>query len=136
MRQAIFDFLQADAGLTAVIGDNIFYQVADAEASFPYVTTRAITIPHSHHLGGSDGLALNSIFEFSCFGEQGSDAQDASEAIRQAIDGFRGLMGSIFVRSIFFIDDTDIFQSFVDSSQQMVFQIDSNVSITFEESIP
>ena len=59
-------------------------------------------------LNGVSGAAMPR-YQFDCWSEFYEEAKDVADAIRVALDGFRGNMGVVMVQAVFVEDDRDRF---------------------------
>ena len=136
MKKALFDFLNADVPITALVGDRIFPIQAPTGADLPRVTITRITNGHEHHLLGAAGLS-QAVYQIDSWGRNSSEVTSVAEAIRTALDGFIDkLMGAVNVRGAFLESETDSIEPPVDASQDAIFRVSQDWSISHVESIP
>lgn len=116
MMDAIWQHLQHNHYVVGVVDSNaegvqVFKKVAPRSAKGKYVVIQKISGRGYNHLQGHNGLN-SGLWQFSCFGDLDSEADDISEAVRLAINGYQGNMGEpgaqVNVRTIRFETDTDI----------------------------
>lgn len=114
IRQDLRTYLAAQAGIQAVLTANgntrIFLsripQSNPPSSSFPAVMYRRASGGHEHDLDGSAGYAAP-LFEFHVADPNPATVETICEALRQELQGFRGLMGSTPVQRCTLEDEQD-----------------------------
>lgn len=136
MKEELFDFLNADVPITALVGDRIYIIQAPTSADLPRITITRITNGHEHHLLGAAGLS-RAVYQIDSWGRNGPEVTSVSEAIRTAMDGFIDKdMGAVNVRGAFLEAETDSIEPPVDASQNAIFRVSQDWAISHVESIP
>lgn len=84
-----------DSAVTAIVGTQVTVGMAAQKWSLPYVTIQLLPVgeAHTHHMGGGGGLAQPS-YQITCWESTRVLAETLATAVREAIDAFRGTMGS------------------------------------------
>lgn len=93
IERAISTYLMGKSTVIALVGTGVYPFPAPASASYPFITFQLITEEHSHSMSGAVGLT-NPVMQIDIWSESFSDQMLVSEAVRNALDGFRGDMGS------------------------------------------
>lgn len=93
MRNALVAELEGDAGVSALVGTRIYPVVAARLATLPYIIFQEITPETWHHMTAAAGLKP-SRWEMTFVASSASGAAALGEAVREALDGFQGTMGS------------------------------------------
>lgn len=114
IRSDLRTYLAANAGLTALLtrsGRKHIYlsrvpQSTPAYANFPCVVYRRANGGHEHDLDGSAGYAAPQ-FEFHVLAQDPDDVEGICEALRQALQGFKGAMGDTTVDRCTLEDESD-----------------------------
>lgn len=95
--------LLATAGVTAVVGTRIWWQVAVQATTSPYIVLDAVSKRPVHDMGGLTGLTQARV-SASCYAPTYADAKAAAAAVAAALDRRRGTIqgvtfGAILVES-------------------------------------
>jgi hypothetical protein len=56
--------------------------------------------------GGVSGIAMPR-YQLDCWSDNYEEAKDVADAVRVALDGFKGRMGNVMVQAVFVEDDRD-----------------------------
>ena len=108
LESGLVTYLGARAGLTAIIDTRIFPQLVPQGANnYPAVTFQTISESNTHSLSGVSGLAMSRL-QITCWGRTVLDALRVRDAVVDALDGYRGLMGSTTVQSCLKLDERDM----------------------------
>lgn len=100
IRQALLAHLKADPGVQQVLGGRIYALVLPANlTTFPAATLSRVSAVRSHAKTGPVGL-VESRFQVSVWDPQLLNAMAGTDAVRAALDGFRGVMGDVVIHSI------------------------------------
>lgn len=114
IRGAIYEHLNADATITAIVGTKIYHLNAPPGTALPYITFQQIGGEHFHHTTGISGLTRGS-WQVSCFEDNPVDGDALSDAVRLRMDKFTGTMGPISnattVRDVVLTNDLDVVSS-------------------------
>lgn len=97
IESGLYRHLSADAGVSALVGTRIHKGIATQNQTRPYITLFPVSNPKLRSLTGPSGLA-NPRIQIDSWGDTYASAKSVAEAVRKALDGFRGLMGSVRVR--------------------------------------
>ena len=90
---AMFSHLSSQAGITALVGTRVYATVPPSDPTYPFITFQVFSDAPEHHMGGAVGLTIVKM-QIDAWAFLVQEQQDISEAIRNALDGFRGLMGT------------------------------------------
>jgi len=112
---AIYDELAADAAVAALVVSRIYRAGHVPERPlYPYIVYQQVSGPHEHHQGGGAGLTQPR-FQVTCWARSSSSAHTLAKAVREAIDAFRGSMGTspnqVTVRSTSIENELDGFET-------------------------
>ncbi len=136
LKDGIFAYLNADAGLTALVADRIFPDSAPTSAALPYITFERTGSEHVRSFKSASGLAHARI-AFDVWAATSVSRENVTEALREAVDSFQaGTWGSLSVRLSTLEDESDDFVQPSDASQEGVFRTRHIVRVTYNESIP
>lgn len=90
---ALIDELANDAAVSAIVGDRIIANQANQEEALPHIVINLISNLHTHHATAAAGVAHPS-FQITCWETEPGKNETLASAVREALDGFRGTMGS------------------------------------------
>ncbi len=93
IEEALFAHLSADAGVAALVGNRIYPIEAPQEAVLPYVVYQRISGPRVRSHSGPSHLAQPR-FQITGAAATYPSLRAVMNAVRVALDGFRGTMGS------------------------------------------
>lgn len=87
--------LAADSGVSAITTRVAMY-VSNQSDALPRITIHQVSGDHEHHMLAATGKAIGRV-QINCYASTPVGSETLAEAVRQSLDGFRGLMGSTFV---------------------------------------
>lgn len=90
---AIIDELENDAGVAAIVSDRISANQANQGAALPYIVVDRIGNDHFHNATSASGMA-SPTFQVTCWETEQGKNETLATAVREALDGFKGTMGS------------------------------------------
>ena len=96
-RTGVFTWLTSQAPVTALVGLRIYPLLAPATAALPYVTYQRIGEAEEAHLTGLSGLT-HAVYQFDVWGQTAFQAETALQALKEAMDMYRGDMGLVPIR--------------------------------------
>lgn len=97
-------YLQADVALDTLIDGRVYRQRIPPEPTFPLIVYRRVSTPELHV-----SAYVEPRWQFDCWAETDTSADSVAEALRDALEGFHGAMGSTHVHAMVLnrIDDYD-----------------------------
>lgn len=89
-------FLKNTAGITALVSTRIFPNKLPQTTTLPAITFQRISTPrvHTHDTSGAGGTAHPRI-QIDVWGETYESCKDVTDAIRTALNGYKGTMGAV-----------------------------------------
>lgn len=100
LRQAIIGHLKASSGVRAVLGGRIYPLTLPSNLdAYPAAVVLRVDAIRSHTKLGPTGLAEARV-QCSVWSPRLLDAVAAADAIRAALDGYRGVMGGVTIDNI------------------------------------
>lgn len=108
MGNALVNYLLADETVSGLVDDRIYLGFAKQRQTTPYIVVTEISNVGEHTQDGRVGIG-NPHYSVECWASQYDQSHDAGDAVRDAIDGYKGSMGdpAVTVQSIFFDDERD-----------------------------
>lgn len=94
--QALFEEMRDDAAIAAIVSNKIYPGIPPKTTKAPFISFREIAFARAEGLSGPTTLHHPRI-QVDCWGSTAEQARQVSEAVRDALDGFRGLMGDVAV---------------------------------------
>jgi hypothetical protein len=103
----LYDYLVADEGVGAVVGDRIYYKLLPRDATLPALVIQEISTPRDYDNAGESDLK-ESRYQVSCWADTAYAADQAANAVVAAVSGYAGTMGDVDIDAIFVVDDGDL----------------------------
>jgi hypothetical protein len=139
LEKAFAQHLIDHAGVGAEVADRIYFQVAPSQAARPYITYQWISGDHVHHLGGASKVG-RSVLQVNAWSDVMEDALATAEAVRDALDGYTGTLGSggntATVQRCHLGSEFDDFVAPIDGGLRPLFARRQTWEIDFAESLP
>lgn len=99
LHEAWWTWLKSRPGVAAALGDRVFPHVLPDRATLPAATYTRTSTDRERNLSGTSGLC-RAVIEFMVAGTTLEQAEAAADAVRQAVDGFQGDLGGVWVWEI------------------------------------
>ena len=99
--------LTADASVAALVGSRVRVNRSAQGDALPRIVITQVSGDHEHHLTGASGFVQGRI-QIDCHAVYPYLADNLSEAVRQSLDGFNGLMGSTPVSTMHLSEERTI----------------------------
>jgi Protein of unknown function (DUF3168) len=113
IRPALRTFLLADAPIAAVVATRVFPVVLpQGERGASIVCTR-VSGMGDHTTLGPSGLARPRM-QIDAWAATPDEAAALANLVKDRVDGYRGLMGTVPVQGVFFADEREDYQSDID----------------------
>lgn len=135
IKAALYTYLTAQSAVTSVVGQRVYPQQAPMNAQLPYITYQRIADPVQHHFEEATALASPTI-QFDCWAKSDVEMQSVSEALRNVLDGFRGTMATVDVRSTALVSQDDTIERPDDGSEQSTFRTTMDFDIWYARAVP
>lgn len=135
VEKGIYAILAADVDVSTAVGTRIYPMVAPQKAALPYITFQRISANHIDCTIGSCGLAEARI-QVDCVATGYLAARTLAEHVRDAMQGFTGVAGTIGIDIIRLLDDRDGLQEEIEGSEKVRFVVSSDFAVWFAEAIP
>ncbi len=113
IEQALHTELAGATGLTALVGERIYFRKAPQDVSKPYLVFFKVSAPREHSHDGASGLVA-SRWQFSCFATSYKEAKDVVQQVQAELQAFSGVMGGaggVYVGAAFYMDENDYYES-------------------------
>lgn len=104
----IYAHLIADSGVFGLVGTRIYPQVIPQDAEMPAMAYQRISGPRDHAHTGPTGL-VSARVQLTCMAASYDGAKALGEAVRAAMDGYSGTMGTVTVDACLLDNEIDSF---------------------------
>lgn len=98
--EAFTAYLNAHAGLSALVGDNIFPDFIPQDEDAPAVVYQQISEIPDYTLQGEQGLK-EVIYQFTCYSTTSAAAYSVYKQLRAAFKNYQGSLQTYYVQAIF-----------------------------------
>ena len=107
LETALFSHLSNKASITTLVTTRIYATAPPSSITYPFITYQVLSEEHNHDMSGAVGLT-NALVQIDTWAILVSERQAIGEALRNALDGFVGLMGTenLDIRTCFLQDRT------------------------------
>lgn len=137
-RSDLYEYLDADSGLEAIVGARIYPHQAPTDAQLPYITFAQVANPSTHHFGAAAAIASPTI-QFDCWATTDVQLESITEALRDALDGIRHTnvgSGPTQFLSVMIEGQIDDIEQPTDGSEDSVYRSSVDVIIWYQRSVP
>lgn len=100
IEEGLIPFILADAGLSALIGTRLHDDVLPQSPTLPALVWQRISTPREYSQSGSSHYAMPR-FQFACWANTRLETLQVADALRTALEAYKGAMGSEIVYGIF-----------------------------------
>lgn len=107
---ALFSYLTGKSEITSIVSTRVYATVAPSSPTYPYITFQMVSNNPEHHMSGNSPITIVRI-QLDAWARTVATQQAISEAVRNALDGYRGQMGAeaLDVRRAF-LDNRNTFE--------------------------
>lgn len=127
--------LNAVSAVTDIVSTRIYNSFAPNTASEgltknanPYITYHQISDPGHHHMTGGSDIASTS-FQIDGWARTTAARTSIKEALRTALEGFSGTVGSDDIRFIFLNDRGRDSEEFIEGSSRPIFRTSIDATV-------
>ena len=132
---AIRGYLAGVSAITTLVGTRIYAVDLPQGVTLPAVTVQVFASEHLHDISGAAGLAFMRV-RVTAHDDDLVDANTLADAIREALQGKSGTVGSEFIQSVQCEGRVEQRISPRDGSDQWRYQTSQSFRIGVTESIP
>lgn len=130
IHEALFARLSGYAGLTALVATRVYPRQLPQNPTYPAVTYERISADRQSAMGSDSGL-VSGRWQVSSWGKTYTDARDAAEQVRKALQRYRGTLSGTVIQDIFIESENDLPAELVDG--ETIYQIASDFIVWFVE---
>jgi len=134
---AFFSYISNEAAITSLVGTRIYASVAPSSVTYPYITFQVISNSPEHYMQGASAITSVNL-QVDAWARLVAEQQAISSALRNALDGYRALMGTeqLDVRKCF-LDNRNTFEELDKQGKNLpVHRASLDFSIWHVESLP
>ena len=113
IEKALVNILQNDAAVANVVAARIYPETMPQGASLPVIIYHIISGAWDITMDGEMNLA-RSRFQFDQWAAEYKQARELSDAVRAALDGYSGTVGTVEIEAIRLLDEDDLFADLPD----------------------
>jgi hypothetical protein len=135
IESAIYTLLAADTDLTDLVSTRIYDDAADQNPTLPYLTVFRVSEPHTHEMQGAAGMT-HPRMQIDVFAENGISRFATTEAVREALDGYRGTSDSVVISKCFLVNRFDQYEDPVEGERFGTWRSTMDFEISHAESVP
>lgn len=135
MKSSLITYLNTKTGITDLVASRIRTGYAEHKERLPYVVIHNIDAVHEHHLEAATGF-IQGRFQFDCYGVSPTAAADLAEQVRQALDGFRGTMDSVYVSTCRLDSERDDVTPPIEGADLGIYSVQQDYMISWSVSVP
>lgn len=135
IQQAIRQHLTANGGVSALVATRVHPQVLPQRPTYPAVRYAVIDTPRDMHMQGASGLTWPRV-QIDGFAQTYAAAVELAKAIRLAMNGFQGTMGTgpgVEVDAVFLVDERDLYDD--DTELEGLYGISQDFEIHHHEDL-
>lgn len=140
IQAAFYHHLSNDTTVAGLVSARIYVDVAPSSvAGLNHITFQLISGTHEHHMTAAAGLTRKRV-QVDVWATNSVSRDGISEAVREALDGYRGDMGAtgstVDVRMCHLVNETDGYESPVMGTEFGLFRRTMDWEIWHSESVP
>jgi len=125
LEEAIFDFLSTNAGIIAEVDDRVFPKRLPQNPSLPAIVFQVVssvpnyTMDQAGDPPGTETFTKKRV-QFDLWTETYEGLLPVRDALFAGISGFRGMMGSVKIESVFMRNELDGFEPDTGSNRKII----------------
>jgi len=96
---SIYEKLAGTAAVTSIAGTDIYQDAAPATRGKPFIVISMISMPQHANMSGPSGMA-DAAIQIDCYSVTTLQRTQLAEAVRGALEGFQGNMGTSHVSNV------------------------------------
>lgn len=120
IEEGIYTYIQTQSGVTALVSTRVYPIMMPQDFTLPAIVYSRISGEREHMANNTSKTTrmigkVRARYQFDCIAETPDGAKDLGEALRKAMDGYIGLMGTNTVQACALINDNDIYDPETDT---------------------
>lgn len=100
IKVALRQYLLTQVNVISLVGDRVHHNYRPQRGELPAVSFFGVSRTHRYNLEGTgrDNVPVDRI-QIDCYARSADQAEEVADAVRAALDGFRGHMSDVFVQA-------------------------------------
>jgi len=135
IEESLYNYLASITDITDIVDDKIYHHHLPQEAVFPVLTFQMISSRHDHDIQGAAG-ACTARYQVDCWSRSLAECVELAEAVRQALQGYKGTMEDDHIFFITLDDQNNLDEAPKDGSDQWLYRREQDYLIKYRESVP
>ena len=137
IKDALYDLLIADTAVSDEVSARVHPQFAPASSALPYIVLQQVSADHFEHMTAAAGMVTVRV-QIDCYAATNISLELVVEAVREALDGFRGDMGTpaVAVRRCHLEGDRDGLVPSSGKDEKHTFRRNMDFMISHTETVP
>ena len=133
--EAIYTRLSGNAAVRAIVDDRIYPARTPQDTTLPKIVFTTISQGRAPNTAGASGVT-NPRIQIDCWADSNAGADALADAVRLALDGYRGTVASVQIRSCFLDAQRDAIVEPRDGGEQRIFGRSLDFNIWHLETVP
>lgn len=114
LSKGLYTYLQSVTAITDIVSDRVYPQHLPQNPVLPAITYTIISEDPVHDMQGSSGLN-NATIQLDGWAETDDDRRELKREIRNALDGYKGAMGSVTVQAVLLVNRFNAFDDDIEN---------------------
>ncbi len=106
VEKALVNILKADVDVAALVVTRVFFADAPQTPPVPFILMTRIGTQYVHSLNSNAGLC-NARIQLDCYAKTQKEARSVGQAVKNAIDTFRGTNSDVTIQGVLLLDSMD-----------------------------
>lgn len=120
---ALVSKLQGDTAVAAVVAARIYPLLLTQGTALPAIVYQRLS-SYGEHANDTNSTLISSRIRFDCYGKTYTDAKNLAIKVKTCLDGFIGLILSVHIDGILFVDE---FDSYDEDAELVVVGVDFRI---------
>ncbi len=108
VEKALVTILKADSAVAALVVTRVFFADAPQTPPVPFILMTRIGTQYVHSLNSNAGLSRARI-QLDCYAKTQKEARSVGQAVKTALDTFRGIDSDVTIQAVLLLDSMDGF---------------------------
>lgn len=140
LETGLYAYITGSSVITGLVSDRVFPNAIPPGDAFPCITFNRIGSEQPHHLTAA-AVVQSARIQIDCWGKDPDgdgyeDCANIAEALRNRLDGYRGAMGSVTVKTCHLHDQRDDYEAPADGSGVGIDRISQEYLMWYSVSLP
>ena len=132
---AIYSRLSGNSAVRAIVDDRIYPDRTPQDTALPKIVFTTISQGRAPNTSGASGVT-NPRIQIDCWADSNAGAFALADAVRLALDGYRGTVASVVIRSCFLDSERKAIVEPRDGGEQRIYGRSLDFNIWHLETVP